>query len=302
MVPVVPTLVFAAQVTPRYFTNAENVRRIAAGKNFVAFATSGGVRVFERTRQKWRVYTQNDGLPTHNIHEVVFDKAKPDTLWILCGSWGDWANEQPEPDLRIVTLDLASGKVESIAPPTIAPRTARMGYFYFLDYRLSVSDGWAFVFTDKGAALAWDRSTKKWTREVSVEATPPRASVYPGHRATVSNLGETDTFFALYTGPITAISMGTPGWQGTKNGPPTLWLYDKKTRKLTSHLLPETGKEMRSEKQADGSRVYTENIGPRGFLKESASDSLLLDQIEVEYRKMPGTETSARPTGTWEVH
>ena len=97
---VVPALVFFAQAAPtapRYFTNAENVRRIAAGKNFVAFATSGGVRVFERATQKWRLYTKNDGLLTHNIHDVVFDKARPEMLWILCGSWGDWANEQPAP-------------------------------------------------------------------------------------------------------------------------------------------------------------------------------------------------------------
>ncbi|WP_309712451.1 hypothetical protein [Armatimonas sp.] len=303
MVPVVPALVvFAAQArTPRYFTNAENVRRIAAGKRFVAFATSGGVRVFERTTQKWRVYTQNDGLPTHNIHDVVFDKAKPDTLWILCGAWGDWANEQPEPDLRIITLDLASGKVEPVAPSIPAPRTARMGYQYFLDYRLSISESWAFIFTDKGMALAWDRNTKNWTRQVSVEPTPARPSFYPGWRATVAKTAETASFLAFYTGPITAISMSTPGWEGTKNGLPTIWLYDKETQKLTAHLLPKAGKKVRSETQPDGSEIYTENIGPLNFLKDTESNSILVEVLEIEYQDIHKEDSRARRIGAFTV-
>lgn len=257
---VVPALVFFAQAAPqnnpsaapRYFTNAENVRRIAAGKRFVAFATSGGVRVFERETQKWRVYTQNDGLPTHNIHDVVFDPQKPDTLWILCGSWGDWANEQPEPDLRLATLDLASGKVESIAPPIPAPRTARMGYHYFLDYRLSVSDGWAFVFTDKGSALVWDRNAKKWSREISVEATPPRPSNYAGHSSSLQLVGSSGSTLAFFVqtkltyrnqsrviqgaiGEATqVINQMIPMGDGP---PPHILLYNRQTGRSTRHPI-----------------------------------------------------------------
>ena len=260
MVPVIPALVFFAQAAPqnnpstapRYFTNAENVRRIAAGKRFVAFATSGGVRVFERETQKWRVYTQNDGLPTHNIHDVVFDPQKPDTLWILCGSWGDWANEQPEPDLRIATLDLASGKVESVAPPILAPRTARMGYHYFLDYRLSLSDGWAFVFTDKGAALLWDRNAKKWSREITVEATPPRPSNYAGHSSSLQLVGSSDSTLAFFvqtkltyinqsrviqgaSGEATqVVNQMIPMGDGL---PPHILLYDRQTGRSTRHPI-----------------------------------------------------------------
>ncbi|WP_309716978.1 hypothetical protein [Armatimonas sp.] len=313
MVPVLPALVFFAQAAPqnnpsaapRYFTNAENVRRIAAGKRFVAFATSGGVRVFERETQKWRVYTQNDGLPTHNIHDVVFDKAKPDTLWILCGAWGDWANEQPEPDLRIVTLDLASGKVESVAPAIAAPRTARMGYHYFLDYRLSLADGWAFVFTDKGAAPAWDRAAKKWTREVSVEATPPRASVYPGHASRlelVGSSGSTLAFFVQtklkYLNQSVAVqgANGQPPVMTTKmipmgdELPPHILLYDRQTGRSTRHPIgPDLMGQSRVTPSSDGKTTTAINGSrPKRLIPDTRPGAFLIESLGYEVTYISG--------------
>ena len=308
MVPVTPALVFFAQAAPttkpsaapRYFTNAENVRRITPGKRFVAFATSGGVRVFERETQKWRVYTQNDGLSTHNIHDVVFDKAKPDMLWILCGAWGDWANEQPEPDLRIITLDLATGKVESVTPAIAAPRTARMGYHYFLDYRLSVSEGWAFVFTDKGAALAWDRAAKKWVRDVSVEATPARPSNYTGHTSSLQLVGSSGSTLAFFVQtkltyvnqsqvvpgangqPPTIINNMIPMGDGI---PPHILLYDRQTGRSTRHpigqdLMGQSRVTTRSDGKAttiiNGARPgrLVPDTRPGAFLIESLANEL----------------------------
>uniref|UniRef100_UPI0037513F6E hypothetical protein n=1 Tax=Armatimonas sp. TaxID=1872638 RepID=UPI0037513F6E len=305
MVPVIPALIFFAQAAPqnnpsaapRYFTNAENVRRIAAGKRFVAFATSGGVRVFERETQKWRVYTQNDGLPTHNIHDVVFDKAKPDTLWILCGSWGDWANEQPAPDLSIVTLDLASGKVESVAPPTPAPRTARRGYHYFLDYRLSVSGGWAFVFTDKGAALAWDRSAKTWTRQVNVEATAPRPSVYPGHTTQLQMAASIGDMLAFSVQPkFSLIFQSTviqPAFGGSPivvNKPvvlgegPYVLLYDKQTGKTTRHPLGADLLGQSSVKQpaSGGTPLVVRSGRPARFVADTRPGSVLIESFTTD--------------------
>lgn len=302
MAAVVPALVvFVAQAsTPRYFTNAENVRRIAAGKRFVAFATSGGVRVFERTTQTWRLYTQNDGLPTHNIHDVVFDSAKPDTLWVLCGAWGDWANEQPEPDLRLCAIDLATGKVEPVSPPTPAPRTARMGYHFFLDYRLSVSEGWAFVFTDKGAALAWDRAAKKWTRQVTVEAPPPRASHYPGRAESLRLLASTPNligFFvktaATYFNQSTATPSSNGGSPIITNRPKHMdelpnsyiLLYNRQTGRITHHLLGDDLLEG-SFDVVPGSNGKTSRIHVHGYplrlLPDNRPDTLLIESLESE--------------------
>lgn len=310
MSPVVPALVapFLAQATsPRYFTNTENVRRIAAGKNFVAFATSGGVRVFERARGSWHVYTQNEGLPTHNIHDLVFDKTNPDTLWVLCGSWGDWANDQPEPDLQLVTLDLKTGKVATIAPKTPAPRTARMGYPYFLDYRLSVSEDWAFVFTDKGAALAWDRSGKSWTRQVTVEATPPRASNYPGHTASLSLTAVSDTHLALmvytsgsYTiqsqvqtlpdGRQSIVNKIAPN--GTKPLPHVL-LYERQTGRTTRHPLPDEllGIMTVVPGQAGGPQTIVYGGRPQALIPEGRSGSFLIEALGYEITQPDGNRT-----------
>ena len=274
MLPVLPLVVFAQAQTPRYFTNAENVRRIAAGKAFVAFATSGGVRVFTRSTRSWRVYTKNEGLPTHNIHDVVFDAAQPDKLWVLCGSWGDFALDYPEPNLQLVTLDLTTGKVESIAPPTPAPRTARRGYQFFLDYRLSVSDGWAFVFTDKGAALAWDRNSKKWQREITVEPTPARPNFYPGHASEVQRVGVVGNLVVLSIIP-----------QGTKSGSekPSLWLYDRQVGRFTRH----DGLIKTSEVANDpnGEVVMHFSSGPLDFFPDTRPRSLLINVREVEIRR-----------------
>ncbi|MBB6048516.1 hypothetical protein [Armatimonas rosea] len=316
MVPVVPALVvFTAQASaPRYFTNAENVRRIATGKSFVAFATSGGVRVFERASQKWRVYTQNDGLPTHNIHDVVFDKAKPDTLWVLCGSWGDWANEQPEPDLRIVTLDLASGKVESVAPPIAAPRTARMGYQFFLDYRLSVSDGWAFVFTDKGAALAWDRAAKAWRRQVTVEPTPPRASAYPGHVSSlqlVGSSGSTLAFFIQTKLRYINQSQVVPGANGQPPTvvntmipmgdelPPHILLYDRQTGRGTRHPIGQGLMGQTTVQPAVAGRPSTILMGgrPARLVPDTRPGTFLIESLASEFTpNSPGEGYTATHT------
>ncbi len=299
MVAVVPALVvFVAQAsTPRYFTNAENVRRITAGKRFVAFATSGGVRVFERASQKWRLYTQNDGLPTHNIHDVVFDSAKPDTLWVLCGTWGDWANEQPEPDLRLCAIDLVTGKVEQVAPPTPAPRTARRGYPFFLDYRLSVSDGWAFVFTDKGAALAWDRNAKTWTRQVSVEAPRPRASHYPGHAESVQLVGSSDrtlAFFVQTKAKFINQSTVIPTNKGEgavitnrqkhidDKPAPYVLLYNRQTKHVSRHLLGDTLLDRNADifVGQNGKLSSILNYGsPRKFLLDSHTDEIVVVSI-----------------------
>ena len=308
MVPVVPALVvFVAQAsTPRYFTNAENVRRIAAGKGFVAFATSGGVRVFERTSQKWRVYTQNDGLPNHNIHDVVFDRAKPNTLWVLCGAWGDWANEQPAPDLRLVTLDLANGKVEQVAPPTPAPRTARMGYHFFLDYRLSLSDGWAFVFTDKGAALAWDRVAKKWSREVSMEATPPRPSHYPGHAESIQLVGSSDSMLAFFV-QTKATFINQSNVIPTNKGEgavitnrqkhiddkpvPYVLLYNRQTKHVSRHPLGDSLLDRNADifVGSNGKLSSILNYGsPQKFLLDSHTDEIVI--VSINNQMIVGSE------------
>ena len=306
MLPVLPLVVFAQAQTPRYFTNAENVRRIAAGKAFVAFATSGGVRVFTRSTQSWRVYTKNEGLPSHNIHDVVFDAAQPDKLWVLCGSWGDFALGYPEPDLQLITLDLATGKVASVAPPTVAPRTARRGYPYFLDYSLSVSESWATVFAGKGAALAWDRGEKKWTREINVEATPPRPNVYPGHVTRLGFAARVGELIALYVQPkakvisqstvVQSLSGGAPSVVYQSHyleGKPSILLYNQRTNRLTRHDLSDDllGQSTVSPLANRTSRQVA-NGWPLRFLPDTRPDSVLIESLTSEWINLATGESS----------
>lgn len=309
MLPVIPTVVFLAQAqqAPRYFTNAENVRRIAAGKSFVAFATSGGVRVVDRASQTWRVYTKNDGLPTHNIHDIVFDSVQPDKLWILCGSWGDWALDHPEPDLQLVTLELGTGKVELVAPAIAAPRTARRGYQFFLDYRLSVSESWAFVFTEKGAALAWDRSAKKWQRDITIDPTPARPSRYQEHANLPLVVGAAGDLIAFYliprssgiifqsqvkveggktfvlNKPVVLSLSSAPQDPNVPLGPYVL-LFNAKTGRATRHPLPPDlmGQSVVYQPPSGGTPSVSRSGRPVRFLPDTRPGSLLIESYATE--------------------
>lgn len=65
------------------YTNTQNVRHIALGKDYVAFAISGGIRIFLRGAGEWRTLNTNDGLSANNVRNVAFDPYHPDTLWML---------------------------------------------------------------------------------------------------------------------------------------------------------------------------------------------------------------------------
>gem|GEM_PF-2917882 len=185
--PPLPAASTAAPSSPRWFTNAENVRRVTPGETHVAFATSGGIRLWDRAADSWYLVTMNDGLPTNNVYDVAFDPEHPQTLWALCGDWVK-VETDPMPRLRLATVDVGTGAVTPVGPPSgIAPKTSR-SYIYFLDYRLAVTKELAAVTAGNRAVLAFDRAAGQWAQRVPANAPVARGSHLPGLSATVTDI------------------------------------------------------------------------------------------------------------------
>ena len=203
----------------RWHTNAENVRRVVPGAGHVAFATSGGVRVWDRKADTWRLFTMNDGLPTNNVFDVAFDPDSPHTLWALCGDWVK-LDTDPMPRLHLAALDLSTGAVNRRGGPSaIAPKTPR-SYIYFLDYRLAVNEDVAAVSAGNRVVLAFDRGAGQWLDRAPASAPLARGSHLPGMSASVAEVIASPKYAAV------RLSKG-------------IYLYDRQTGTWSPRPLPE---------------------------------------------------------------
>lgn len=144
------------------YTNTENVRRIAVGSQYVAFATSGGIRIYQRKTNRWRTMTINQGLPTNDILNVAFDPDNPNILWALglIGAYEGWKSLDQRLVLTSINLKTQAVHIEASYQP--APDGYTDSPPYTVPSSLRVDQNEIYV-TVGISNLRYDRKSGRWT-------------------------------------------------------------------------------------------------------------------------------------------
>jgi hypothetical protein len=151
------------------YTNTENVRHIALGNHYAAFATSGGIRIYDCRAAKWRTLTSDNQLPTNDIQNVAFDPTHPDMLWMLgvIGAYEGWSPSLQK--LELASINLKTDKVRVCAAYQPAPQAyldsppyTMPTYLKIERNRIDISAGLS--------NLAYDRAKNEWRM---LQASPP---------------------------------------------------------------------------------------------------------------------------------
>ena len=143
------------------YTNTENVRHIAAGKNFVAFATSGGIRIYIRASKEWNTLTTNDHLPTNDVQNVAFDPDHPDALWMwgMIGAYEGW--NSPERQVVLASVDLKTNSIRYVTHD-LSTYNEISPLPYFMPNDFIVGRNQIHISITGCSNLTYDRAKKTW--------------------------------------------------------------------------------------------------------------------------------------------